>query len=76
MTQENDNSTAAIDRDEQVHASYEQKVHRHDRLLRELSKLNCHEEQQLAEEGLIGLADYDNDDDFSEEDRSDDCWTE
>jgi hypothetical protein len=76
MTQENENSTAAIDRDGQVHASYEQKVHRHDRLLRELSKLNFHEEQQLAEEGLIGLTDYENDDDFSGENRSDDCRTE
>jgi hypothetical protein len=76
MTQENENSTAAIDRDRQVQPSYEQKVRRHDRLLRELSKLNFHEEQQLAEECLIGLTDYENDDDFSGENRSDDCGTE
>jgi hypothetical protein len=76
MTQENENSTAANDRDRRVQPSYEQKVRCHDRLLRELSNLNFHEEQQLAEEGSIGLADYKNDDDFYAENRSNDCWTE
>ncbi len=65
VTRDQVNFTDTIDRDGQVHASYKQKVRRHDRLLRELAKLDVHEEQQLSEEGLIGLAD-DGTSDFSE----------
>ncbi len=65
MTRDQVNFTDAIDRDGRVHESHEQKVRHHDRLLRELFKLDVREEQQLAEEGLIGLADDENSD-FSE----------